>query len=69
MSSDTRENMSPGKKAPVLLKLLFELVDNDCPLRIDQPEGDLDNRSVYNSRLEFTAAKKQKSMTNITYRR
>ena len=58
MGNDTIEKMSPGKKALVLLKLLIELADSDCPILIDQPEDDLDNRSVYDLLIEFIRNKK-----------
>lgn len=58
MGNDTIEKMSPGKKALVLLKLLIELADSDCPILIDQPEDDLDNRSVYDLLIGFIRLKK-----------
>ena len=58
MSGDTIDIMSPGKKALVLLKLLIELADSDCPILIDQPEDDLDNRSIYDSLIDFIRSKK-----------
>ena len=58
MGNDTIEKMSPGKKALVLLKLLIELADSDCPILIDQPEDDLDNRSIYNLLIDFIKKKK-----------
>ncbi|MCL2187237.1 MAG: hypothetical protein FWC16_03580 [Defluviitaleaceae bacterium] len=58
MGNDTIEKMSPGKKALVLLKLLIELADSDCPILIDQPEDDLDNRSVYDLLIDFIRRKK-----------
>ena len=60
MENDTIEKMSPGKKALVLLKLLIELADSDCPILIDQPEDDLDNRSVYDLLIEFVRDRKVK---------
>ena len=58
MGNDTIAKMSPGKKALVLLKLLIELADSDCPILIDQPEDDLDNRSIYDLLIEFVRTKK-----------
>ncbi len=58
MGYDTIEKMSAGNKALVLLKLLIELADSSYPILIDQPEDDLDNRSVYNSLIEFIKSKK-----------
>lgn len=47
LDGDRIQTMSPGKKAIVLLKLLISLADAECPILIDQPEDDLDNRSIY----------------------
>lgn len=44
---DTIDTMSPGKKALVLLELIVNLEKGQCPILIDQPEDDLDNRSIY----------------------
>lgn len=51
--------MSPGKKALVLLELLISLEDSKCPILIDQPEDDLDNRSIYNDLVRFIRTKKK----------
>lgn len=56
--NDQEEPMSPGKKALVLLKLLIELDKSECPILLDQPEDDLDNRSIYNSLSRFIREKK-----------
>lgn len=39
--------MSPGKKGTVLLILLLEISSSDCPILIDQPEDNLDNRTIF----------------------
>ena len=52
--------MSPGKKAIILLKLLISLAESNCPILIDQPEDDLDNRSIYNDLASFIREKKSK---------
>lgn len=59
MDDDTIDVMSPGKKALVLLKLLIDLADSKCPILIDQPEDDLDNRSVFNDLIPFIKRKKK----------
>lgn len=59
MDNDTIDVMSPGKKALVLLKLLIDLADSKCPILIDQPEDDLDNRSVFNDLIPFIKRKKK----------
>lgn len=59
MDNDTIDVMSPGKKALVLLKLLIDLADSKCPILIDQPEDDLDNRSIFNDLIPFIKRKKK----------
>jgi hypothetical protein len=59
MENDTIDIMSPGKKALVLLKILISLAESDYPILIDQPEDDLDNRSIYKELAEFIKAKKK----------
>lgn len=59
MDNDTIDVMSPGKKALVLLKLLIDLADSRCPILIDQPEDDLDNRSVFKDLIPFIKKKKK----------
>lgn len=56
---DTIEQMSPGKKALVLLEMLINLEDSLCPILIDQPEDDLDNRSIYTDLVKFIRKKKK----------
>ena len=58
MDGDVIENMSPGKKALVLLKMLINLAESKCPILIDQPEDDLDNRSIFNELIPFLKCKK-----------
>lgn len=58
LDGDTIQTMSPGKKAIVLLKLLITLADAECPILIDQPEDDLDNRSIYRELVNFIELKK-----------
>ena len=58
MDGDEIEKMSPGKKALVLLKLLINLAESKCPILIDQPEDDLDNRSIYLELVHFLKTKK-----------
>lgn len=57
--NDTIEEMSPGKKALVLLELLISLEDSKCPILIDQPEDDLDNRSIYDDLVQYIKSKKK----------
>ena len=59
MNNDNIEVMSPGKKALVLLRLLIDLAESKCPILIDQPEDDLDNRSVFDELIPFIRRKKK----------
>lgn len=56
---DNLSQMSPGKKSFVLLKLLLDLDDSRCPLLIDQPEDDLDNRSIYRELVKYIKRSKK----------
>lgn len=40
-------NMSAGKRAILLLKFLIEIDQDKYPILIDQPEDDLDSKSIY----------------------
>lgn len=55
---DDLSDMSPGKKSFVLLRLLIDLDDSENPILIDQPEDDLDNRSIYNEVVKFLRRRK-----------
>lgn len=44
---DNLIKMSPGKKGTVLLILFLELSSSENPILIDQPEDNLDNRTIY----------------------
>jgi ABC-type cobalamin/Fe3+-siderophores transport system ATPase subunit len=56
---DVISDMSPGKKSFVLLKLLIDLDQSKCPILLDQPEDDLDNRSIYDDLVRFIREKKK----------
>ncbi|MGM9658642.1 MAG: hypothetical protein ACI3W9_06635 [Eubacteriales bacterium] len=58
MGNDSVNVMSPGKKALVLLQLLIDLDETECPILIDQPEDDLDNRSIFEQLIPFIKKKK-----------
>lgn len=51
--------MSPGKANLAVLKLLIELSEANCPILIDQPEDNLDNRSIYNDLVQFIRKRKE----------
>ena len=55
---DNFKEMSPGKKAFVILKLLLEFDTRECPILIDQPEDSLDNRAIYNELVQYIKDKK-----------
>lgn len=58
MDGDSIKVMSPGKKALVLLRLLISMAESKWPILIDQPEDDLDNRSIFDELITFIKAKK-----------
>jgi len=55
---DEFDHMSDGKKAFVVLKLLLDFSDKSCPILIDQPEDDLDNRAIYLDLVQYLKKKK-----------
>lgn len=55
---DLLNHMSPGKKGIVLFQLFLEVSSSKVPILIDQPEDNLDNRTVYNTLNEFIKTKK-----------
>lgn len=57
-NNDTIGEMSPGKRGLVLLKMYLHLSNADHPILIDQPEDNLDNRTIYNELNEFIREKK-----------
>lgn len=52
-------SMSPGKQGLILLELLLHLNSADYPILIDQPEDNLDNRSIYTRLVKFLRDKKK----------
>lgn len=56
---DSLFDMSPGKKGTVLLLLFLELNSSEYPILIDQPEDNLDNRTVYDLLCKMIRSKKQ----------
>ncbi len=56
---DTFNDMSQGKQAFVILKLLLEFSDKKCPILIDQPEDSLDNRAIYKELVQYLKEKKK----------
>ncbi|MFR9208655.1 MAG: TrlF family AAA-like ATPase [Intestinibacter bartlettii] len=56
---DTLSSMSEGKKAFVILRILLDFNENKCPILIDQPEDDLDNRAIYTELVSYIKQKKK----------
>jgi energy-coupling factor transporter ATP-binding protein EcfA2 len=51
--------MTPGKRALFALRLILAESDDTWPLLIDQPEDDLDSRSIYDEVVPFLKLKKK----------
>lgn len=51
-------HMSPGKRGLVLIQLFLHLSNSKHPILIDQPEDNLDNRTIYTELNEFIKYKK-----------
>ncbi|REC61693.1 hypothetical protein DRF65_14680 [Chryseobacterium pennae] len=58
-NSDTLYKMSAGKASFIILKLIIGLSKSDAPILIDQPEDNLDNRSITTELIEYLKSKKQ----------
>lgn len=56
---DIFSEMSEGKQAFVILKLLLDFSTKKCPILIDQPEDSLDNRAIYNELVQYLKNKKK----------
>ena len=57
--NDSLDKMSPGKKGLIFLRLLIDLSNEEWPILLDQPEDDLDNRSIYQDLVSFIKSKKK----------
>ena len=51
--------MSPGKKGTVLLILFLQISSSEFPILIDQPEDNLDNRTIYDLLCQMIKEKKK----------
>ena len=58
-NGDNLLNMSPGKKGTVLLILFLEISSSEYPILIDQPEDNLDNRTIYDLLCKMIKEKKK----------
>lgn len=66
--NDSFVEMSDGKKAFVILKLLLDFSNKKCPILIDQPEDSLDNRAIYNELVTYIKQKKmQRQIILVTH--
>ena len=60
--------MSDGKKSFVVLKLLLDFSDKYCPILIDQPEENLDPRSVFTELVKlFREARRRRQVIIVTH--
>ncbi|MFD1604775.1 TrlF family AAA-like ATPase [Flavobacterium artemisiae] len=57
--SDTLDKMSTGKASFVILMLIIGLSESPAPILIDQPEDNLDNRSITKDLVSYLRNKKQ----------
>lgn len=65
---DNYNAMSQGKKAFVVLKMTLDCSDSKCPIIIDQPEDDLDNRAIYTELVTYLKVKKsQRQIILVTH--
>lgn len=55
----SQPTMTPGKRALFALRLILEESEDTWPLLIDQPEDDLDSRSIYDEVVPFLKEKKK----------
>ena len=58
LGDDSFSIMSPGKRALALLRVIIELDTSEHPIILDQPEDDLDNRSIYDGLATYLKGKK-----------
>ena len=56
--TDKLGQMSPGKKGIILFQLFLHMSSSQDPILIDQPEDNLDNRTVYKELNDFIKEKK-----------
>lgn len=62
------ETLSPGQKGLVLMKVFLRLDSSSKPLLIDQPEDNLDNKSVFNDLVsDFREIKKKRQIIIATH--
>ncbi|MCA9359933.1 hypothetical protein KC850_02750 [Candidatus Kaiserbacteria bacterium] len=68
LDGKTLEELSPGEKGALLLVFYLMIDKEDIPLIIDQPEDNLDNKSVFEVLTHFIkAAKKRRQIIIVTH--
>lgn len=68
LNDTSLSQLSPGEKGTLLLVFYLSVDKNDCPLVIDQPEDNLDNKSVYEILTHYIKfAKKQRQIIIVTH--
>lgn len=67
-SNDKLRDMSPGKRGLILFQLYLQFSSSEFPILVDQPEDNLDNRTVYNELKDFIVEKKlQRQIIMVTH--
>jgi hypothetical protein len=65
---DKLSQMSEGKKAFIIMRMLLDFNENGYPILIDQPEDDLDNRAIYDDLVKYIRTKKlQRQIIIVTH--
>ncbi|KAB2357035.1 TrlF family AAA-like ATPase [Bacillus toyonensis] len=65
---DTLTQMSPGKRGLVLLELFLDMSNEKHPILIDQPEDNLDNRTISTDLVKFIKEKSpQRQIIVVTH--
>ena len=59
--------MSPGKKGTVLLILFLQISSSEFPILIDQPEDNLDNRTIYDLFMQNDKRKEKRQANNYCF--
>lgn len=57
---DPLSRMSPGKRGMVILQMIIQMAESHFPILIDQPEDNLDNRTIYSELTSFLREKKHR---------
>lgn len=67
-NQDNLLSMSPGKRGLILFQLYLQFSLSEFPILVDQPEDNLDNRTVYNELKDFIIEKKiQRQIIMVTH--